>query len=284
MIMKKIAFTLLLATGLLINNQQAQGQEKIFPPASSTQFVIQDLGISQVSVIYQRPNMKGRTIFGGLVPFDQIWRTGANNATNITFQDEVKIQGETLAAGTYALFTLPGKTEWTIIFNTNAKQWGAYTYNKEDDVLRIKVKPEALQNNVESFTINFDEVSDQSMVTSLTWEKTKVSFLIEVDQKAKILAAIDEAMKGDNEPFFQAAQYYYTHDLDINKAALWVNQADKGNKEAPHIKYWKSLILAKSGDKAGAEKAALEGIKMAESANNSEYIKLNNQALQAAKK
>jgi len=284
MIMKKIAFTLLLATGLFFNQQQTQGQEKIFPPASSTQFVIQDLGISQVSVIYQRPNMKGRTIFGGLVPYDQIWRTGANNATNITFQDEVKIQGETLPAGTYALFTLPGKDEWTIIFNTNAKQWGAYTYNKEDDILRIKVKPEVLQNNVESFTINFEEVTDQSMLTALTWEKTKVSFLIEVDQKEKILASIDEAMKGNNQPFFPAAQYYYTHDLDIDKAVLWVNQADKGNKDAPHIKYWKSLILTKAGDKAGAEKAALEGIKMAEAANNSEYVKLNNQALEAAKK
>lgn len=282
--MKKIAFTLLLATGLFFNQQQTQGQEKIFPPASSTQFVIQDLGISQVSVIYQRPNMKGRTIFGGLVPYDQIWRTGANNATNITFQDEVKIQGETLPAGTYALFTLPGKDEWTIIFNTNAKQWGAYTYNKEDDILRIKVKPEVLQNNVESFTINFEEVTDQSMLTALTWEKTKVSFLIEVDQKEKILASIDEAMKGNNQPFFPAAQYYYTHDLDIDKAVLWVNQADKGNKDAPHIKYWKSLILTKAGDKAGAEKAALEGIKMAEAANNSEYVKLNNQALEAAKK
>ena len=284
MIMKKFALTVLLATGLLINHQQAQGQEKIFPPASSTQFVIQDLGISQVSVIYQRPNMKGRTIFGGLVPYDQIWRTGANNATNITFQDEVKIQGNTLPAGTYALFTLPGKTEWTIIFNSNAKQWGAYTYNKEDDILRIKVKPELLQNNVESFTINFEEVNDQSMLTALTWEKTKVSFLIEVDQKAKILAAIDEAMKGSNQPFFQAAQYYYNHNLAIDKAVLWINQADKGNKDAAHIKYWKSLILTKAGDKAGAEKAALEGIKMAESANNSEYIKLNNQALEAAKK
>lgn len=281
--MKKIALTLLLASGLIFSAQQADAQIKL-PPASSTQFILQDLGISQVSVVYQRPNMKGRKIFGDLVPYDQIWRTGANNATNITFQSDVKIEGQALEAGTYALFTLPGKEEWTIIFNKNAKQWGAYTYDKADDVLRVKVKPRALTNPIETFTIAFEEVNDQNLKACLLWEKTKVSFLIEVDQKAEILASIDEAMRGDKKPYFQAAQYYYTHGLDIKKAAEWMVEADKGNSKAPHIKYWKSLILAKAGDKKGAIKAAEEGLKMAKSQNNGEYVKLNTQALEAAKK
>ncbi|WKK58920.1 MULTISPECIES: DUF2911 domain-containing protein [unclassified Sphingobacterium] len=281
--MKKIALTLLLASGLIFSAQQADAQIKL-PPASSTQFILQDLGISQVSVVYQRPNMKGRKIFGDLVPYDQIWRTGANNATNITFQSDVKIEGQALEAGTYALFTLPGKEEWTIIFNKNAKQWGAYTYDKADDVLRVKVKPRALTNPIETFTIAFEEVNDQNLKACLLWEKTKVSFLIEVDQKAEILASIDEAMRGEKKPYFQAAQYYYTHGLDIKKAAEWMVEADKGNSKAPHIKYWKSLILAKAGDKKGAIKAAEEGLKMAKSQNNGEYVKLNTQALEAAKK
>lgn len=281
--MKKIALTLLLASGLIFSAQQADAQIKL-PPASSTQFILQDLGISQVSVVYQRPNMKGRKIFGDLVPYDQIWRTGANNATNITFQNDVKIEGQALEAGTYALFTLPGKEEWTIIFNKNAKQWGAYTYDKADDVLRVKVKPRALTNPIETFTIAFEEVNDQNLKACLLWEKTKVSFLIEVDQKAEILASIDEAMRGEKKPYFQAAQYYYTHGLDIKKAAEWMVEADKGNSKAPHIKYWKSLILAKAGDKKGAIKAAEEGLKMAKSQNNGEYVKLNTQALEAAKK
>jgi len=228
--------------------------------------------------------MKGRTIFGDLVPYNQIWRTGANNATNITFQSDVKIEGQNLEAGTYALFTIPGKEEWTIIFNKNAKQWGAYTYDKADDVLRVKVKPRALTNPIETFTIAFEEVNDQNLKACLLWEKTKVSFLIEVDQKAEILASIDEAMQGEKKPYFQAAQYYYTHGLDIKKAAEWMVEADKGNTKAPHIKYWKSLILAKAGDKKGAIKAAEEGLKMAKSQNNGEYVKLNTQALEAAKK
>ncbi len=281
--MKKIALTLLLASGLIFSAQQADAQIKL-PPASSTQFILQDLGISQVSVVYQRPNMKGRKIFGDLVPYDQIWRTGANNATNITFQNDVKIEGQALEAGTYALFTLPGKEEWTIIFNKNAKQWGAYTYDKADDVLRVKVKPRALTNPIETFTIAFEDVNDQNLKACLLWEKTKVSFLIEVDQKAEILASIDEAMRGEKKPYFQAAQYYYTHGLDIKKAAEWMVEADKGNSKAPHIKYWKSLILAKAGDKKGAIKAAEEGLKMAKSQNNGEYVKLNTQALEAAKK
>ncbi|MCT1525902.1 DUF2911 domain-containing protein [Sphingobacterium hotanense] len=281
--MKKIALTLLLASGLIFSAQQADAQIKL-PPASSTQFILQDLGISQVSVVYQRPNMKGRTIFGDLVPYDQIWRTGANNATNITFQSDVKIEGQNLEAGTYALFTIPGKEEWTIIFNKNAKQWGAYTYDKADDVLRVKIKPRALTNPIETFTIAFEEVNDQNLKACLLWEKTKVSFLIEVDQKAEILASIDEAMQGEKKPYFQAAQYYYTHGLDIKKAAEWMVEADKGNTKAPHIKYWKSLILAKAGDKKGAIKAAEEGLKMAKSQNNGEYVKLNTQALEAAKK
>lgn len=281
--MRKIAITLLLASGLMFSAQQADAQIKL-PPASSTQFILQDLGISQVSVVYQRPNMKGRTIFGELVPYEQIWRTGANNATNITFQSDVKIEGQALEAGTYALFTIPGKDEWTIIFNKNAKQWGAYTYDKADDILRVKVKPRALTNPIETFTIAFEEVNDQHLKACLLWEKTKVSFLIEVDQKAEILASIDEAMQAEKKPYFQAAQYYYTHDIDIKKAAAWMVEADKGNSKAPHIKYWKSLILAKSGDKAGAIKAAEEGLKMAKSQNNGEYVKLNTQALEAAKK
>lgn len=281
--MKKIAYSLLLATGLFFGVQNADAQIKL-PPASSTQFIIQDLGISQVSIIYQRPNIKGRTIFGDLVPYNEIWRTGANNATNITFQDDVKIEGKTLPAGTYALFTIPTTKEWTIIFNSNAKQWGAYTYDQADDVLRIKVKPEKLKNKVESFTISFDDVNDQHMKTSLAWENTKVSFLIEVDQKQEILASIEEAMNSDKKPYFQAAQYYYSHNIDPKKAAEWMLEADKGNTNAPHIKYWKSLILAKAGDKAGAAQAAQEGLEMSKRDKNTEYIKLNTQALQAAQK
>lgn len=283
MIMKKLALNILVAAGLVFTSSQAEAQLKL-PQPSSTQFILQDLGIEQVSVVYQRPSAKGRTVFGELVPYGQIWRTGANDATNITFQSEVSIEGQKLPAGTYALFTIPGKDEWTIVFNNNAKQWGAYTYEEADDVLRVKVKPQTLPSHVETFTIEFDNVHEQELDLSLSWEKTKVSFNIAVDQKQEILASIDEAMKGQKKPYFQAAMYYFANDLDMQKAVEWMKEADKGNTKAPHVKYWKSLVLAKAGDKAGAIKAAEEGLAMAKAANNQEYVKLNTQALNAAKK
>ncbi|MGM1428208.1 DUF2911 domain-containing protein [Sphingobacterium lactis] len=281
--MKKLALTILVVAGLIFSSNQAEAQLKL-PQSSSTQFIIQDLGIEQVSVIYQRPSAKGRTIFGDLVPYGQIWRTGANNATNITFQSEVMIEGQKLDSGTYALFTLPTKEEWTIIFNKNAKQWGAYTYDKADDVLRIKVKPTELPTHVETFTIGFEDVHEQTMDMTLSWEKTKVKFNISVDQKAEIIASIEEAMKGEKKPYFNAAMYYYNNDVDIAKAAEWMKIADKGNTKAPHVKYWKALILAKAGDKAGALKAAEEGLAMAKKQNHTEYIKLITEAIATIKK
>lgn len=281
--MKKLALSILVAAGLVLTASQAEAQLKL-PQPSSTQFILQDLGTEQISVVYQRPSAKGRVIFGDLVPYDQIWRTGANDATNITFQSEVMIEGKKLEASTYALFTIPGKEEWTIVFNTNAKQWGAYTYNAEDDVLRVKVKPTTLESPVETFTIEFDDVHEQSLDLSLSWEKTKVSFNIAVDQKEEIMADIEEAMKGDKKPYFQAAMYYFSNDIDMQKTVAWMKEADKGNTKAPHIKYWKSIVLAKAGDKAGAIKAAEEGLAIAKASNNQEYVKLNTQALEAAKK
>ena len=280
--MKKTFLCLIAASALFVGLSSATAQTK-FPPASSSQSVTQGLGISKVSLEYQRPSANGRTIFGGLVPFDQVWRTGANNATAITFDSEVSINGNTVAAGTYGLFTIPSKGEWTIILNKTSQQWGAYQYQEADDVLRFTVKPKKLKDKVETFTISFDNVTPKSLEISLAWEKTKVSFPVEVDQSAEIMASIDEAMKGEKKPYFAAAQYYFNNELDIQQAAEWVKEADKGNTGAPHIKYWKSRILLKAGDKAGAAQAAQEGIDMATSANNSEYVKLNTNALKAAK-
>lgn len=280
--MKKTFLSLIAAAALFVGINGAAAQAK-FPPASSTQTVTQGLGISKVSLEYQRPSVNGRTIFGGLVPFDQVWRTGANNATAITFESEVTINGNKVAPGTYGLFTIPSKGEWTIILNKTAQQWGAYQYSEADDVLRFKVTPTELKDKVETFTISFDNVTPKSLDIALAWENTRVTFPVQVDQSAEIIASIDEAMNGEKKPYFPAAQYYFNNDLDIQKAAQWVKEADKGNTGAPHIKYWKSRILLKAGDKAGAAQAAQEGIDMATKANNSEYVKLNTGALEATK-
>lgn len=280
--MKKIILSIATAAVIFLGTDLATAQVKL-PPASSTQNVIQSFGIKNIILTYQRPNMNNRTIFGGLVPYNEIWRTGANNIPTITFDEEVTIEGNKVPAGTYGIFTIPTTKEWTVILSKNPKQWGAYQYNKEDDFLRFTVPSQKLHDKVETFTMEFENVTTNSTKLTLAWDKTKVGFTITTDQSKEIMAGIEQAMTTDKKPYFQAAQYYFNNNLDSNKAAEWIKAADEGNTKAPHIKYWKSRILNKAGDKAGARKAAQEGIDMAKSANNAEYVKLNTQALNDAK-
>lgn len=280
--MNKIILSIATATAIFLGTETSKAQIKL-PPASSTQTVTQGLGIKNIELTYQRPNKNNRVIFGELVPYGEVWRTGANNIPSITFNEEVSLEGNKVPAGTYGLFTIPNKNEWTIILSKNVKQWGAYQYNKAEDLLRFNVKPQTLTDNVETFTIAFEDVTTKSAKITLAWEKTKVSLNVTTDQSKDILAGIEEAMNSDKKPYFQAAQYYFNNDLDIKKAADWIKKADEGNTTAPHIKYWKARILTKAGDNSGAKQAAEEGIEMAKKGNNPEYIKLNTQALKDIK-
>ena len=280
--MRKIVLSISAAAALFIGIHTTQAQVKL-PPASSTTTITQGVGINNISLTYQRPNIKGRQVFGELVPYNEVWRTGANNIPNITFEEEVTIEGNKVPAGTYGIFTIPTASTWTIVLSKNPKQWGSYQYKSEDDLLRFTVPTQKLANKVETFTMNFEDVTPNSAELTLAWDQTKVGFTITVDQTKAIMSSIEEAMKAEKKPYFQAAQYYFNNNLDIKKSAEWIKQADEGNTQAPHIKYWKSRILAKSGDKAGAKQAASEGIELAKKANNGEYIKLNTQALSEIK-
>src|SRR5690606_25506304 len=151
-----------------------------------------------------------------------------------------------------------------VIISKNAKQWGTYTYNPEEDLFRFNVKPQKLSTLVETFTIDFSDVTTTSAVLNMAWENTRISFTLNYDQDREIMAAIEEGMKGSgNKPYFQAAQYYFKNDKDINKALEWVNEASKANPDAVHIYYWKAQIQLKAGDKAGAIATAQEGIERA---------------------
>ncbi len=282
--MKKNLFTsAILALVVAIGWQPANAQLRL-PAASSAQTVTQGLGISTVTLTYHRPNMNGRTVFGGLVPYGEVWRTGANNVSVLAFDGAVTIAGHSVDAGKYGIFTIPGQDEWTIIFTKNTEQWGAYAYTADEDLFRFTVKPEQLQQAVETFTIDFSNVKPQSATLNISWENTKVSFDLLVDQDAEIMASIDEAMKGERKPYFQAAQYYYNNGKDISKALEWMNAAESLAGPAPHASYWKARIQLKAGDKAGAIATAQEGVELAQKANNEEYVKLNNQVIAEAKK
>ncbi|MFD2163717.1 DUF2911 domain-containing protein [Paradesertivirga mongoliensis] len=272
------------AVCLVCYSPLANAQGIKMPQASSTQTLTQDFGLGKISVTYSRPDVKGRVIFGGLVPYDAVWRTGANSATVITFTDDIKIEGNTVPAGEYGLFTVPGKNEWTVILSKGSKQWGAYAYKEADDFLRIKVKPATLKDKVETFTIQIANVYPTTAALQLMWDNTAVSLNLSTDIDSKVMASIDEAMKGEKKPYFQAAQYYFNNGKDINKALEWMNAAEAGSPKAPHVKYWKARVQLKAGDKKGAAQTAQAGIDLAREAKNDEYIKLNGEALAEAKK
>ena len=276
-------FTIAFAAATLFTANQSFAQVKL-PAASSSQTVTQGLGIEKVTLNYSRPSMNGRKIFGELVPYNEVWRTGANTNTTLTFEGDVSLNGHKLTAGTYALFTIPNKSEWTIIISKNTKQWGAYAYNQSEDALRFNVKAQTSASPVETFTISFDNVTPTDAVLSLAWEKTLVKVDLKVDQKAKILASIDEAMQGEKKPYFAAAQYYFNNNLDLNKALNWFDEAAKAQPKAAHVLYWKAKAQLKAGDKKAAIETATKGLEVATADKNGEYIKLNTQVINAAKK
>lgn len=279
-IMKSVVL-LCVVLGLQIESK-AQGIK--MPQLSSGQTIIQDFGLGKITLTYSRPNMKGRKIFGGLEPYDKVWRTGANSATVIKFTEDVMIEGKNIPAGEYGLFTIPNKTEWTVILSKTSKTWGAYTYNEADDFARFKIKPIQMKEATETFTIQFANVKPTSGQLQLIWENTLVPVNLTTSIDAKVMASIDEAMKGEKKPYFAAAQYYFENGKDLATALSWMNEAEKENPKAPWVKLWKGRVQLKMGDKAGAQATAISGIAIATEIKNDEYVRLNSQLLAEAKK
>jgi hypothetical protein len=260
-------------------------QEPRIPEASSTQTIIQDFGLGKVTITYSRPNVKGRKIFGGINPYGEVWRTGANSATTITFSENVIFEGSKVPAGTYALFSIPGEKEWTIILNKTAKQWGAYGYKQEDDLLRVKVKPRAVDEKRETFTMQFANSTTKSTDLYLVWDRTAVPMHLQTDDDAQITANIEKLMQGEvsKRPYFNAIQYFYENDKDLNKAMQWALEAEKLEPNGPWYKLWKARIQLKMGDKAKAIATAEEGVKIAKASKDDEYVRLNEAVIAQAK-
>ncbi|TSD64936.1 DUF2911 domain-containing protein [Inquilinus sp. KBS0705] len=275
-------FTMLMACVTL----KTYAQEPRIPEASSTQTIIQDFGLGKITVTYSRPNVKGRKIFGGINLYGEVWRTGANAATTITFSENVLVEGKSVPAGTYALFSIPEKDEWTIILNKTAKQWGAYSYKQADDLLRVKVKPLNVKEKRETFTIAFANTTTKSNDLYLVWDHTAVPIHLQTDDDAQITANIEKLMQGPDvksRPYFNAIQYYYENDKDLNKALTWALEAEKIEPKAPWYKLWKARIQLKMGDKGTAIATAQQGIALAKASNDDEYIRLNEAVISQAK-
>ena len=255
-----------------------------FPAPSPACTLKQHVGLTDITVEYSRPSVKGRDIFGGLIPFGSVWRTGANQATKIIFSTPVKLNGTEIPAGTYALMTIPGKDEWTVIINKGAEQWGAYKYDEKTDVARIKAKPVAIDRSIEAFTINIDPVNDETASLNLLWDKTKVPVEVKLDYADKLSAEIEKVMASDDKkkPYFQSAAFYFYHDKDLKKAKEWVDAA-LADRDAHYIAFLKAQILAKMGDKAGAIAAAKHSSELATKANDLGYVKMNDDLIASLK-
>ncbi len=252
------------------------------PAASPNQTLTQSVGLSKVSLEYSRPAMRGRTIFGDLVPMDELWRTGANKNTLVTFDSDATIGATTLKAGTYALYTVPSKDQWTVYFYTDTDNWGLpSSWTVEKIAAEYKAMPRTLSQAVESFTITVDEVTDSGAQLTLSWENISVAIPFSVDTEKAVMSTIERTMNGPSAgDYYQAAVYFLNADKDINKAKTWIDKAIEMRKDPA---YWyhrqQALIYAKSGDKKGAIAAAERSTALAKEAGNKDYIAMNQKSI-----
>jgi Protein of unknown function (DUF2911) len=269
--MKKIFLSAIALGGFaLLSSAQVK-----MPAPSPTQTVKQDFAIGTIELTYSRPTAKGRKIFGDLVPYNKLWRTGANAATKIVFSDAVEIGGKKLDSGTYVLYTIPGADSWEVIINKGLKNWGIDGYKETEDVVRFNVSPWKMKNNLESFTMEFSDVKPETVSLDIKWEKTAVSIPIVANFKDKVRAQIEAAMKTDKKPYWAAAQFYNEYDKNLPLALENATKAIEGNKEAFWMWIYKAKIQKEMGDKAGAMESSKKSMELAEAAKNDDYVKMN---------
>jgi hypothetical protein len=274
--MKKL--TLLLC--VVIASVSLNGQISTPAPSPSGK-IMQTVGLTDVSVEYSRPSMRGRTIFGDLVPYDKLWRTGANKNSMITFSDDVTIDGQEVKAGSYAIFTKPGQTSWEVVFYADTNNWGT-PQNWDDSKVAAKTNVEVntMPSNAESFTMSIDDLHNNGATLGMMWEKTYVGVPFEVPTAAKAVKSIETVMNGPSaNDYFAAASYYHEEGKDLAKAKEWIDKAVSMNDKAFWMMRRQSLIYAKMGDTKGAIEAAKKSLAVAEAAGNADYVKMNKDSL-----
>lgn len=255
------------------------------PAPSPLQTLKQAFALSDITVEYSRPGAKGRVIFGDVVPFGKVWRTGANSTTKITFGDDVKIEGNDVKAGTYGLYSVPNKDSWEIMLYKDLTLGGNVAeYKKEDEVLRFTVKPSALTEKVETFEINVTDITSTSAYVELSWEKTRVAFKVTTEIDSKIMKTIESTVIKDNKPYFQAATYYYDNDKDLKQALEWADKAFVANPKAYWIAMLKAKIQFKMKDLKGATATAEIAKALATADQDDAYIKQADKLIADAKK
>ena len=274
--MKYLKLIILLCSGLAVAQIQT-------PQPSPSTTLEQVVGLTEVKIEYSRPAMRGRTIMGDLVPYGSLWRTGANKNTILSFSDPVTVGGQALAAGTYALFTRPGKRLWEVFFYTETENLGVpQEWQSKSVAAVIEVPTQSLAEPEESFTISINELTNTGANIHLSWENTRVTLTLEVPTDEKTMASIKETMKGTPKAgdLYQAAVYYRESGRDLQTAKKWIGKAIEMNPG----KYWmfrqQALILADLNEKEAAIKAAQSSLELAEKAKNQDYVRLNTKAIE----
>jgi tetratricopeptide (TPR) repeat protein len=268
--MKKLIFTAIACCGLFIADAQLKT-----PAPSPTQTIRQDFGLGNIELSYSRPGMKGRKIFGDLVPFGKVWRTGANQATTVNFTEDVTIGGKLVKAGKYGLITIPEKKNWTVIITKQLDVTSPAAYKQDMDVARVDVRTIDLDESKETFTMQFANIKPSSVELQIMWDKTAVAIPIATDVETKVMAQIDNLMNKDNRPYFAAAMYYMDNAKDLNQAMTWFDKAVELQPKAFWIHHQRANALAKLGKKTEAKTAAETSKSLAIEQKNDDYVKLN---------
>ena len=258
------------------------------PAASPISKMEQTVGLTDVTIEYSRPSKKGRDIFGGLVPFGTMWRTGANASTKVSFSEDVTVGGQELKKGDYALYTIPGEAEWTIVFHNNLEYWGVGgdKYNAEEDAVRFAVKPSKTSSMVETFTIDISDLQSNGANINLAWDNTMVTIPLSVGTTKTVMASIKKVMAGPAwRDYYSAARFYLENDQDLEQAHKWMATAmEMGGNE----KFWAlrqmSLIQAKMKQYKEAVATAEKSLELAQKAENKDYVKMNTDSIAEWKK
>lgn len=268
--MKRILFAGLLLSASLLSEAQLKT-----PAPSPAQTLRQEFGLGNIEISYSRPGVRGRKVFGDLVPYGQVWRTGANNATTINFTDEVIIGGKKIAPGKYGLLTIPGAKEWIFIVSKQTDVTSPADYQQNQDLVRVNAAVTKNKTATETFTLTLHDITNTTCNLVLSWEKQMVTLPIQTEIDAKIMASIEAAMKSEKPPYFNAAMYYLDNGKDLNQALSWFDKAVELNPNAFWIQHRRAVCLAKLGRKAEALTQAEKAKKMAADAQNGDYVKLN---------
>ncbi|HEX8355952.1 MAG TPA: DUF2911 domain-containing protein [Segetibacter sp.] len=273
--------TLIIALAAILSLTNTQAQVNM-PAPSPTQTIMQDFGMGKIELTYSRPGIKGRKLFGAgteLAPFGKPWRTGANAATKIRFTDKVTIGAKSLDSGSYVIYTIPNQAQWDVVFSKGTAYPGSEGFKESDDVARVKATASTSANNVETFTMQFADIKNESCNLQISWGNTIVNVPITTNIKDRVRTQLEAALQGDKKPYFQAAGFYYDYDKNYSKALDNINKAIEENPKAFYMYLQKARIQKDMGDKAAAKASALKTVELAKEAKNADYETFGNELI-----